>query len=87
MTRKTKILHFVTLLALCVFVVSALHTHAQAAEAARPNVILFLVDDMGRMDCEPYGSKYYDTPNFVKDTGALYPQPNPAYKPRPAAKP
>src|SRR5687768_16377710 len=38
---------------------------ALAAEAPRrPNVILFLVDDMGWMDSTPYGSKYYDTPNM-----------------------
>ena len=32
--------------------------------AAKPNVILFLVDDMGWMDCGAYGSKYYETPNI-----------------------
>jgi arylsulfatase A-like enzyme len=32
----------------------------------KPNVILFLVDDMGWMDCEPYGSAYYDTPNMTR---------------------
>ena len=31
---------------------------------ARPNVIVFLVDDMGWMDCGAYGSKYYETPNI-----------------------
>lgn len=35
-----------------------------AAEARRPNVVLFLVDDMGWMDSGAYGSKYYDTPNM-----------------------
>jgi arylsulfatase A-like enzyme len=30
----------------------------------RPNVILFLADDMGWMDSGVYGSKYYDTPNI-----------------------
>ncbi len=35
-----------------------------AEPAQRPNVILFLVDDMGWMDCGAYGSKYYDTPNL-----------------------
>ncbi len=30
----------------------------------QPNVILFLVDDMGWMDCGVYGSKYYETPNI-----------------------
>ena len=30
--------------------------------ANSPNVVLFLVDDMGWMDSEPYGSKYYGNP-------------------------
>ncbi len=30
----------------------------------RPNVVLFLVDDMGWMDCGAYGSRYYQTPNI-----------------------
>lgn len=30
----------------------------------KPNVVLFLVDDMGWMDCGVYGSKYYETPNI-----------------------
>src|SRR6187399_861686 len=34
------------------------------SEARRPNVIVFLVDDMGWMDCGAYGSKYYETPNM-----------------------
>ena len=36
---------------------------ASAADS-RPNVIVFLVDDMGWMDCSAYGSKYYETPNI-----------------------
>jgi len=31
---------------------------------SRPNIIFFLVDDMGWMDCTVYGSKYYETPNI-----------------------
>lgn len=31
-----------------------------------PNVVLFLVDDMGWMDSEPYGSKYYRTPSMSR---------------------
>jgi arylsulfatase A-like enzyme len=31
---------------------------------AQPNVVLFLVDDMGWMDSGVYGSKYYETPNI-----------------------
>lgn len=35
-----------------------------AAETARPNVVFFLADDMGWMDCGVYGSQYYETPNI-----------------------
>jgi len=35
-----------------------------SAAARRPNVIFFLVDDMGWMDCGTYGSKFYPTPNM-----------------------
>jgi arylsulfatase A-like enzyme len=28
----------------------------------KPNIVLFLVDDMGWMDSTPYGSQYYETP-------------------------
>lgn len=38
-----------------------------AVEAAdRPNVVLFLVDDMGWMDSSVYGSEYYETPNMER---------------------
>ena len=30
----------------------------------KPNIVLFLVDDMGWMDSTPYGSQYYETPNM-----------------------
>ncbi|HEY6167167.1 MAG TPA: sulfatase-like hydrolase/transferase, partial [Verrucomicrobiae bacterium] len=33
-----------------------------SAADRKPNVIVFLVDDMGWMDCGAYGSKYYETP-------------------------
>lgn len=32
--------------------------------AQKPNVVVFLVDDMGWMDCGVYGSQYYKTPNI-----------------------
>ena len=32
----------------------------------RPNIILFLVDDMGWMDTTVNGSKYYETPNMER---------------------
>jgi arylsulfatase A-like enzyme len=35
-----------------------------AADPPRPNIVVFLVDDMGWMDCGAYGSKYYETPNI-----------------------
>ena len=38
---------------------------ARAADRP-PNVVLFLVDDMGWMDSTPYGSTYYDTPNMQR---------------------
>lgn len=50
------------LFALAVSGLSAVH----AAPDKRPNVIVFLVDDMGWMDCEPYGSRYYETPNMSR---------------------
>lgn len=34
--------------------------------ASKPNVVLFLVDDMGWMDSTPYGSQYYETPNMAR---------------------
>ena len=36
------------------------------AAGTRPNVIFFLVDDMGWMDSSLYGSKYYRTPNVER---------------------
>jgi len=37
---------------------------AEAASKSKPNIIFFLADDMGWMDCGAYGSKYYETPNI-----------------------
>ena len=50
-----------TLLTYCLVLIA---TSTQAAE--RPNVILFLVDDMGWMDSSVYGSEYYKTPNMER---------------------
>lgn len=38
--------------------------HAADGKPTKPNVILFLVDDMGWMDCGVYGSRYYETPHM-----------------------
>lgn len=35
-----------------------------ALAAERPNIVLFLVDDMGWMDCGAYGSQFYETPRM-----------------------
>lgn len=34
--------------------------------AQRPNIVLFLVDDMGWMDSSAYGSQYYETPHMER---------------------
>ncbi|MFZ5829955.1 MAG: sulfatase [Planctomycetota bacterium] len=34
--------------------------------AEKPNIVLFLVDDMGWMDSTPYGSRYYETPQMER---------------------
>jgi arylsulfatase A-like enzyme len=51
-----------------VIVVAAWATAASsvmgAAPPPKPNVVLFLVDDMGWMDSGVYGSQYYSTPNI-----------------------
>lgn len=36
----------------------------ETTAAEKPNVIVFLVDDMGWMDCGAYGSRYYETPHI-----------------------
>jgi len=54
-------------MSLCTFIAAAAAFSTQAASpnsAAKPNIILFLVDDMGWMDCGAYGSEYYETPNI-----------------------
>ncbi|MGH7201574.1 MAG: sulfatase [Planctomycetaceae bacterium] len=45
-----------------------------AAEGDKPNVVLFIVDDMGWMDCGAYGSRYYETPNIdrLAERGVLF---------------
>jgi arylsulfatase A-like enzyme len=53
--------------AFAVLLVMACHLLGASASAAdRPNIVLFLVDDMGWMDSTPYGSQYYETPNMQR---------------------
>lgn len=40
------------------------HSPAPATDSDRPNVIVFLVDDMGWTDANTYGSDLYQTPNI-----------------------
>ena len=49
-------LRLLTVIALCI--------GASLQAASQPNVVLFLVDDMGWMDSGVYGSQYYETPNM-----------------------
>ncbi len=44
------------------------------ADDRRPNIVLFLVDDMGWMDSGAYGSEYYETPNVdaLAERGMLF---------------
>jgi arylsulfatase A-like enzyme len=52
----------------------------------KPNIIFFLVDDLGWADTEPYGSEFYETPNIKKlaQEGMLFTQ---AYAANPVCSP
>ncbi len=50
---------------LAVFLLSPLGAlHATEAPAAKPNIVLIFIDDMGYGDIEPFGSKKNRTPNL-----------------------
>src|SRR6476661_6473968 len=70
---------------LALFSVTAIKTIAQN-KFAKPNIIFFLVDDLGWADTEPYGSKFYETPNIKKlaQDGMLFTQ---AYAANPVCSP
>jgi len=51
-----------TLLLLLVLTLSGWPSISRGGD--QPNIVLFLVDDMGWMDSTPYGSRYYETPNM-----------------------
>lgn len=48
------------------FVVFGCNFGIAADQKRRPNIVLFLVDDMGWMDSSVYGSEYYRTPNMER---------------------
>ena len=62
--KKTSILTIAIILGS--FLTQSCKTQDQKQVAKTPNIIFFLVDDMGWMDSEVYGSKYYDTPNITR---------------------
>ena len=45
---------------------SHLLAHGVSALAAKPNVIIILIDDMGWADSSTHGSEYYQTPNLAE---------------------
>lgn len=53
---------------------SLLFLAAATASARKPNVVVFLVDDLGRQDLGCYGSTFYETPNLdrLAKQGALF---------------
>jgi arylsulfatase A-like enzyme len=55
-------------------------------DGGRPNVVVFVVDDMGWTDSGAYGSEYYETPNIdrLADEGMLFTD---AYAPSPVCSP
>ena len=57
-----------------VFMALAGTVGVDVAQAAKPNIVVFLVDDLGQRDLGCYGSTFYETPNLdrmAKD-GALF---------------
>jgi arylsulfatase A-like enzyme len=49
----------------CLFI-SSLGAALSAAAERRPNIVFFMVDDMGWMDTTVNGSRYYETPNMER---------------------
>ena len=68
MLSKNRVLCCVSFLAvLCIPLAPvAWGADADQPDGPRPNVVFFLVDDMGWMDSSVYGSRYYETPNMER---------------------
>ncbi len=56
-------LHFLLLPLITAFLIT---DHSRAQAAPPPNIVFFLVDDLGWMDLGCYGSKFYETPHLDK---------------------
>ncbi len=50
----------------CLLAWASVSTAAAAEPVARPNVVLFLADDLGWRDTSVYGSEFYPTPNVAR---------------------
>ncbi len=55
---------FLLLISSLMLLPTTLHAEDNHAQKDKPNIVLFLVDDMGWMDCGVYGSQYYETPHI-----------------------
>lgn len=51
---------------LLVFVITSCNSQNLRVQNLKPNIIYINVDDLGWMDTETYGSKFYETPNITK---------------------
>ena len=57
------------------FVILSIYPSVSKAEQRRPNVVFFLLDDLGWKDLGCYGSDFYETPNidaFAKAAAVLF---------------
>ena len=61
---KMKVVATVVLRLLALLLVSFLVAHPEASAERPPNVVFFLVDDLGWADVACYGSDFYETPNI-----------------------
>lgn len=71
MQKTTNRRDFIKMLGASAAAASALMPYPAWASAFRknkkkPNIVFFLVDDMGQMDSTVYGSKFYNTPNMER---------------------
>jgi arylsulfatase A-like enzyme len=61
--NRTALVYCFALSGLAVFALASCSA-ASAAEATPPNVVFFLVDDLGQRDLGCYGSSFYETPHL-----------------------